>query len=242
MNQINESLRLTFSPKAIWRDMVSLKQATKGLLALMIGAQVLTFSLSADRSGLAWLTLWTGLAAVINLALVDQGKQSNFFWGLLCTAAWLIVAFHSRTFGDVFAQGFAFVMQFFGIRLWARARDGQGELKAKALSKPLALTVFILTIATYLVVLSISKHLHGLQIYLDSAVLPLNIVGQVLMTYGYRSQWLAWILVDVVQVTVWARNISVLDGSYAVSMLVLQIVMLVNALYGAWYWYQKSKN
>ncbi|MFC4761186.1 nicotinamide riboside transporter PnuC [Fructobacillus durionis] len=241
MNHTQSTMALTFSPRAIWSDLRKLKATTKWLLAVMIGAQVLTFALSSDRSGLAWLTLWTGFAAVINLALVDQGKQSNFFWGLLCTSAWLIVAFNSRTFGDVFAQGFAFIMQFFGIYLWAKVRDEDaGEIKPKKLSKQLAWAVLIITVITYLIVLTISKHLNGLQVYLDSAVLPLNIIGQVLMTYGYRSQWFAWILVDIVQVSVWAQNVFVLDGSYAVSMLVLQIVMLVNALYGAWYWYKHS--
>lgn len=240
MNQQN-TLALTFSPKAIIQDLVSLNKATKALLAVMVTAQLLTFVLSSDRSGLAWLTLATGLAAVINLALVDQGKQSNFFWGLLCTAAWMLVALHSRTFGDVFAQGFAFLMQFSGIYFWSRSRNSEkGELEFKKMSKLLAWSVLILTIATYLVVLTVSKHLNGLQVYLDSAVLPLNIIGQLLMTYGYRSQWFAWIAVDIVQVSVWAQNIFVLDGSYAVSMLVLQIVMLVNALYGSWHWYNRK--
>ncbi|CAK1232386.1 nicotinamide riboside transporter PnuC [Fructobacillus fructosus] len=241
MNQKSSTLALTFSPKAIWSDLISLNKATKAMLSVMVFAQLLTFLLSSDRSGLAWLTLWTGLAAVINLALVDQGKQSNFFWGLICTAAWMMVALHSRTFGDVFAQGFAFLMQFSGIYFWARARNSEkGELVFKKMSKTLAWSVLTLTILTYLVVLAISKHLNGLQVYLDSAVLPLNIIGQLLMTYGYRSQWFAWITVDIVQVLVWAQNIFVLDGSYAISMLVLQIVMLANALYGAWYWYTRK--
>ncbi|MBS9335226.1 nicotinamide riboside transporter PnuC [Fructobacillus sp. M1-13] len=241
MNQKETTLALTFHPKAIASDLLTLKKATKGLLLIMVGAQLLTFALSADRSNLAWLSLFTGLAAVTNLALVDQGKQSNFFWGLLATSAWLLVAFHSRTFGDVFAQGFAFIMQFYGIHLWGKARDAsKGELKVKKMTKGLVLTTLVLTVLTYLTVLMVSKHLHGLQVYLDSAVLPLNIVGQILMTYGYRFQWFFWILVDIVQVMVWSKNLFVLDGSYAVSMLVLQLVMLSNALYGTWYWYQKT--
>ncbi|MBS9338631.1 nicotinamide mononucleotide transporter [Fructobacillus sp. M2-14] len=241
MNQTKHTLALTFSPKAIVKDLVTLNKATWTMLAIMVGAQLLTFILSSDRSGLAWLTLATGLAAVINLALVDQGKQSNFFWGLICTAAWMMVALHSRTFGDVFAQGFAFLMQFSGIYFWSKSRNNErGELEFKQMTKALAWAVLAVTIITYLVVLTISKHLNGLQVYLDSAVLPLNIIGQLLMTYGYRSQWFAWIAVDIVQVTVWTQNFFVLDGSYAVSMLTLQIVMLINALYGAWYWYTRE--
>ncbi|MDF7637214.1 nicotinamide riboside transporter PnuC [Leuconostocaceae bacterium ESL0958] len=241
MNHNSNRWQLTFGPKAIVSDLLSLRQATKWLLLAMMVTQIGTFLLSADRSQLAWLTLWTGLAAVINLALVDQGKQSNFFWGLLCTATWMVVAYHSRTFGDVFAQGFAFIMQFFGIYFWSKNRNEEkGELTAKAMPKQLAALTVLATLVIYLTVLAISKQLNGLQVYLDSAVLPLNIIGQLLMTYGYRSQWFAWLAVDVIQVIVWSQNLLVLSGSYALSMLILQIVMLINALYGTWYWYRKQ--
>ncbi|CAH1851467.1 nicotinamide riboside transporter PnuC [Convivina intestini] len=242
MNHTKDVLRMTFGWKAILTDLLTLKKATKWLLLAMIASQVVTFIFSGDRSQLAWLTLWTGLATVTNLALVDQGKQSNFFWGLLCTSAWMIVALNSRTFGDVFAQGFAFIMQFFGIYFWSKHRNEQkGELIAKSMPKKLGLLTAIITIIVYIGVLMISKHLNGLQVYLDSAVLPLNIIGQVLMTYGYRSQWFAWLLVNLIQVIVWSQNIFILNGSYAVSMLVLQIVMLLNSIYGTWYWYNKQE-
>ncbi|NLS38424.1 ribosyl nicotinamide transporter [Fructobacillus tropaeoli] len=232
----------TMSPRRIAQDLVSLSRMTKALLLLMIIAQVATFLIGGSFNGMAWLTVSTGVSSLINLALVDQGKQSNYFWGLIGTATWMVVALFSRTYGDFTSQGFAFIMQFIGIAAWARYRGGaEKELPSRKLTLHTALITTLITILSYIAVVAFSKHFNGLQIYLDSAVLPLNIVGQILMTYGFRSQWIAWLASDVIQVIVWYRNIFLIHDAYASSMFVLQVIILINALYGTWYWYKKAK-
>ena len=47
------------------------------------------------------------------------------------------------------------------------------------------------------------------------------------MTYGYRSQWVAWIILDVIKVVIWFNQLSA-GGPGAMSMFVLQVVMLAN--------------
>ena len=51
-------------------------------------------------------------------------------------------------------------------------------------------------------------HTGGVQVRLDGTLLPLGIVGQILMTYGYRSQWVAWIILDVIKVVIWFNQLS----------------------------------
>ncbi|MFR5004325.1 MAG: nicotinamide mononucleotide transporter [Bifidobacterium dentium] len=60
----------------------------------------------------------------------------------------------------------------------------------------------ITTIVIYLIVVFVSSHTGGVQVRLDGTLLPLGIVGQILMTYGYRSQWVAWIILDVIKVVI----------------------------------------
>ncbi|MFQ8950487.1 MAG: nicotinamide riboside transporter PnuC [Bifidobacterium pseudocatenulatum] len=97
----------------------------------------------------------------------------------------------------------------------------------------------IATIVIYLIVVFVSSHTGGVQVWLDGTLLPLGIVGQILMTYGYRSQWVAWIILDVIKVVIWFNQLSA-GGPGAMSMFVLQVVMLANGFYGAWVWFHKS--
>lgn len=85
----------------------------------------------------------------------------------------------------------------------------------------------IATIVIYLIVVFVSSHTGGVQVWLDGTLLPLGIVGQILMTYGYRSQWVAWIILDVIKVVIWFNQLSA-GGPGAMSMFVLQVVMLAN--------------
>lgn len=58
--------------------------------------------------------------------------------------------------------------------------------------------------------------------YIDATLLPLGIAGQILMTYGMRSQWIIWIINDIVNVMIfWGNCITV--GAGAVTMLKLRV-------------------
>lgn len=221
----------------------TLKPHTKQLMTLMLLTTVVAFVLSKDFSLLGWIGLTTGIATVMNLILVDQGRFTNYSWGLLACVVWLIVALHNRLIGDIASQSFYFIMQFVGISVWHRQLDNQGEhteLESKKLTVLQAIFWLVVAIATYGIVLFTSSKLNGTQIFLDATLLPLGIVGQILMTYGYRSQWVAWIALDIVNVIIWFNQLNA-GGIAAASMFVLQIVMLLNAFYGAYLWFKPTE-
>ncbi|WP_288541868.1 nicotinamide riboside transporter PnuC [uncultured Bifidobacterium sp.] len=84
----------------------------------------------------------------------------------------------------------------------------------------------IATIVIYLIVVFVLSHTGGVQVWLDGTLLPLGIVGQILMTYGYRSQRVAWIILDVIKVVIWFNQLSA-GGPGAMSMFVLLIKSIV---------------
>ena len=113
------------------------------------------------------------------------------------------------------------------------------EVNARMFTWWQGILAVIATIVIYLIVVFVSSHTGGVQVRLDGTLLPLGIVGQILMTYGYRSQWVAWIILDVIKVVIWFNQLSA-GGPGAMSMFVLQVVMLANGFYGAWVWFHKS--
>ncbi|MCJ7968759.1 MAG: nicotinamide riboside transporter PnuC [Lactococcus lactis] len=71
--------------------------------------------------------------------------------------------------------------------------------------------------------------------------MPLAIVGQFLMTFGYRSQWIAWNIINIINIVIWYNQYLINGNSMALSMLILQIAMLFNSIYGWIIWFNKSK-
>ncbi|MBW3079109.1 nicotinamide riboside transporter PnuC [Bifidobacterium sp. 81T8] len=221
----------------------------------MLLAQIISFIFTGSYTAADWIGLVSGICIVFNLILVDRGRLTNYLWGFLGCATWLWVAVMNHLVGDIFSQIFYVVMQFVGVYVWQRQLDrqrnadtpadgksesvGSAEVKARNITWWQGLLAIVFTVAVYLIVVFTSHATGGVQIWLDGTLLPLGIIGQVLMTYGYRSQWIAWLLLDVIKVVIWWNQLAA-GGPGAMSMFVLQVVMLVNGFYGTWVWFHKD--
>ncbi|MHA8137674.1 nicotinamide riboside transporter PnuC [Lactobacillaceae bacterium Scapto_B20] len=238
VKRLPSDMRLILNPNRIIREIVTLKPFSLILMGLMVLTNVVIFIISGNFSTLGWIGLVTTISTVVNLILVDQGRVTNYFWGLISVTVWLIIAAENHLIGDIASQLFYWVMQFIGLSIWSAEMHHQAnhdELKAHKMTVKQGLTWVVLCILIYLVVLYFSKSLNGTQIYLDAALLPLGIVGQILMTYGYSSQWIAWIILNVLSLIIWFNQFQALSP-VAASMLGLQIIKLINSLYGYYLW------
>lgn len=243
MKNLEVGLKEALSLKRNVNEVKTLKKTTKAMMIVMLLAEVVAFVFGKNYGFTSWIGLITGIATVMNLILVDQARITNYSWGILSCAVWLLVALNNRLIGDICSQTFYLVMQFFGISIWHRdmsKQKNQEELEPKKIGWKKGLLITIGTIILYFIVLATSKTLHGTQVYLDATLLPLGIVGQILMTYGYKSQWLAWIIDDAVNVAIWSIQL-VHGGAGAITMFALQVIMLLNAFYGMYMWFKPRK-
>lgn len=242
MNNLKSGLKETFSfPRSI-QEIKTLKRTTKIMMYIMLLAETIAFIFGKDYSFTGWIGLITGIATVMNLILVDQARITNYSWGILSCAVWLLVALNNRLIGDICSQTFYLIMQFVGISIWHRDMTQQTnpqELEPKKLGWKKGILTMIGTIILYFIVLTTSKSLHGTQVYLDATLLPLGIAGQVLMTYGYASQFIAWNIINTINCIIWYNQLG--QNGSAITMFVLQIVMFINGLYGTYCWYKRNK-
>lgn len=234
-NNVTKIWNTFFAPKTLFNDFISLTKTAKSICALLIVTQLIAFFYAKDYSINGYLGFAVALFTIFNLILVDQNKLTNYTWGLPAAAFWLIVAINNKLIGDIASQSFYFVMQFVGMYVWAKNVD-----KIRKMTKTKAIFVALFTIALYGAVLFTSKSLNGNEVYLDALQLPLGIVGQVLMTYKYKAQWVAWLILDASTIVIWYSRLGA-GGAAATSMFVLQILMFVNAIYGAYKWNQAQK-
>ncbi|WP_236036906.1 nicotinamide riboside transporter PnuC [Bifidobacterium simiiventris] len=255
MNDLMNGVRNAVDPQRVVRELLDFKPGEFTLIGVMLLAQIISFIFTGSYTAADWIGLVSGICIVFNLILVDRGRLTNYLWGFLGCATWLWVAVMNHLVGDIFSQIFYVVMQFVGVYVWQRQLDrqrnadtpadgksesvGSAEVKARNITWWQGLLAIVFTVAVYLIVVFTSHATGGVQIWLDGTLLPLGIIGQVLMTYGYRSQWIAWLLLDVIKVVIWWNQLAA-GGPGAMSMFVLQVVMLVNGFYGTWVWFHKD--
>ncbi|MFT8425210.1 MAG: nicotinamide riboside transporter PnuC [Liquorilactobacillus sp.] len=238
-NNFSEALVQVFNLQRNILELKTLRRTTKIMMSIMLIATIISFIFGSDYTFSGWIGLITGIAVVLNLILVDQGRLTNYSWGVLGCIVWLIIAINNRLIGDIASQSFYLIMQFVGLYVWhsqIKKQTSNDELTSRSFSWLKGLFWLVVTFLIYFLVLFFSKKLNGTQIYLDATLLPLGIVGQVLMTYGYRSQWIAWIALDMVNIVIWYNQLQTVSPA-STSMFVLQIIMLINSLYGIYLWY-----
>ncbi|MFC4652535.1 nicotinamide riboside transporter PnuC [Lactococcus nasutitermitis] len=236
-----EGIRNSFNPKVIVKELTTLTGKDYLLLTILLASQVVAYILSGTFDTMSNLSLIVGLITIVNLILVNRGRLTNYTFGLISTIFWFVVAMRTHLVGDMFSQSYYLVMQFIGIYAWQKdlSETQKDEVTSKKITLPKALLSVIAFAIIYGIVLLTSHHLGGQQIFLDASLLPLAIISQLLMTYGYRSQWIGWILIDMINVVIWFNTLQT-TGSSVLGMFILQIAMLINAFYGAYLWFTKD--
>src|SRR5690606_16120122 len=74
----------------------------------------------------------------------------------------------------------------------------------------------------------------GTQPYIDALTLVMALVGQFLMLYRYREQWVFWGVLNVVSIYQWATLGNM-------SLVALYIAFLINNIYGVYMWSKETK-
>lgn len=243
MTNLKTALKHTFNLRNIVKEVTTLDRNDYMLLSVLCLAQVATFFIAGSYSIMSLTSLLVGVVTIFNVILVNRGRITNYFYGTIATIFWLAIALQSMLIGDVFSQLFYLIMQFVGLYFWQKQMNATdtSEVVPKKITLGKAVIAILGFIFIYVIVLSTSHHLGGQQIWLDSTLLPLAIISQILMTGGYRTQWIGWILIDAINVIIW-YNVLMTTGASVAGMFILQLLMLINAFYGAWLWFKPKKS
>lgn len=246
MNNLINGVKSAFNPKTVVSELATLNLKELLFLATWLIIQTVAFIATGDFSVMGWVGVATGLLTAISLILVNHGLITNYTFGFFSTAAWLVVAFHTRLIGDISSQVFYLIMQFIGIAIWYKQMQltNDGHVHARKLTPIKVVGIIVLTLVIYAINVKVAQHFNGTQIFLDATLLPLGIVGQILMTYGFLGQWFFWVSINLVNVVIWTNNFlgatSASKGAI-VSMLILNIFMLINSFYGTYCWVRDAK-
>lgn len=205
---------------------------------------LLVFTLINMYLFFAWsdslLGLITAMSGMLCVVLVAKGKISNYYFGIVQTMTYAYIAYGYGLYGEAMLNAlFYFPVQFLGIYLWNKnktVQDVKGEdIRIKRLTTSgwvyTLASVFVLTVAYGFFL----KYLGGNNVWIDAATNVLSITAQILMLKRFAEQWLLWVSVNILSITLWVSAL-IAQGGNDFSMLVMWTAFLVNSIYGYYNW------
>lgn len=222
--------------RLLWQDLFAGRSFYQWLYLLTLSVIPFVLGLTEGLDKPDWLSIfasWTGIVCVV---LVAEGRASNYLFGAINSAIYLLLSFEASFYGEVLTTVYFFLMQPIGLYTWLsnrindQVKDQVSHFEAKRLSlwgwvKYLALTALI-WLGMGMAYQSIGSH----RPYRDSVTDATNGIGQLLMTGLYREQWLFWIATNLFSIYLWWGSNIHIQGMYW--------VYTVNSLVG---WYQWNK-
>ena len=213
------------------------------------------------------LSALTGVACVV---LVAKGNINNWWWGLINSITYGIVAWVGGYYGDWMINWFFFIpTQIIIYFVWKNnfANADLGLVKMKRFNwKSSSLVVIGGVVATTVLalflqsadtwffkalarvspfygIISTKTGIPLLGPLMDSSTVVFQIIAEILLIACMSEQWIFWAATNVVSIAIWAI-IAIGDPTsyaYSIPTLVMWVAFLINSINGLVRWYKGSK-
>jgi len=198
-----------------------------------------------------WITITSGdnifgffvfLSGILCVVLVAKGSILNYPVGLFNTIGYAWIAWQNGLYGEV-AENLLFYlpMMVVGFFMWRKHID-DGIVVMRKLSNKAIIRLSVVCVAAIAVTGIVLSMIEGQNTpYIDAATNVLAVVATILMIRRYREQWVAYIIINVLSVTMWIIRMG--NGSPdGALMTVMWSAYLVNSIYGLYNWTKGLKN
>ena len=198
-----------------------------------------------------WITITSGdnifgffvfLSGILCVVLAAKGSILNYPVGLFNTIGYAWIAWQNGLYGEV-AENLLFYlpMMVVGFFMWRKHID-DGIVVMRKLSNKAIIRLSVVCVAAIAVTGIVLSMIEGQNTpYIDAATNVLAVVATILMIRRYREQWVAYIIINVLSVTMWIIRMG--NGSPdGALMTVMWSAYLVNSIYGLYNWTKGLKN
>lgn len=178
----------------------------------------------------------SAICGVLCVVLCATGKKSQYYFGFVNIATYIIIAMIGKFYGQVALNALYYLpTQFVGMYMWKKHMNDQtNAVKSKKMSAKQIVLYLLATILGITICHYILDILGGNQTWLDSTTLMISLVANALMVLRYKEQWALWIVVDAITVTMWFISGDLIQVS-------MWSVYLLNAFYGFFKWSKMNK-
>ena len=156
------------------------------------------------------------LLGFANIVLLIRRSVWNFPAAMAMVSCIGVVLFEAKLYAEAGLQVFFFVVNAWGWYLWSRAKDTDDRVPVRWLSWRDRLAWLAATLA---ISLSMGALLHrytdAALPWADSAVTGMSIAAQFMLSFRRIENWILWIVIDVVSITLYVmRDLPLLAVLY----------------------------
>ena len=226
MNKITTWLRNTF-----WTGYTPFERAfLYGMLAL----QLIVFYITPDSP----LSMIAGIAGVASVVMCAKGRLEFYFIGFIQNFTYMFLAWQNKFYLECGENLFYIITMIWGIFVWKanmnKNEDGTAEVRAKKFTPVQWILSIVGTIAATIAMGYVGTRIGSAQAYTDAATNVMAIFAQILMVRRYREQWIWWLVIDLLNIKMWA-----VVGDW--SMVAMYIAWTANCIYGWANWSKLNK-
>lgn len=211
---------------------------------LIISVAIITFL------GFLWndtlLGMISSIAGIICVVLVAKGKISSYLFGIIQCSTYGYISYTYGLYGESMLNLLFFLpSQFIGFYLWWKNRKNANQINgedvyAKRLNRKQWMYVLVFVVVSYIgysaFLAKVGANLAGL----DGLAVVLSVVAQLLLVLRFAEQWLMWIIINLITITLWIV-ILVRSGGNDWTLLAMWVAFLINSIYGYVNWLRISK-
>ena len=226
MNKITTWIRNTF-----WTGYTPFERAfLYGMLAL----QLIVFYINPDSP----LSMIAGIAGVASVVMCAKGRLEFYFIGFIQNFTYMYLAWQNKFYLECGENLFYIITMIWGIFVWkanmSKNEDGTAEVKAKKFTPAQWMMSIGGTIVATIAMGYVGTLIGSAQAYTDAATNVMAIFAQILMVCRYREQWIWWLVIDLLNIKMWA-----VVGDW--SMVAMYIAWTANCIYGWVNWSKLNK-
>lgn len=226
MNKITTWIRNTF-----WTGYTPFERAfLYGMLAL----QLIVFCINPDSP----LSMIAGIAGVASVVMCAKGRLEFYFIGFIQNFTYMFLAWQNKFYLECGENLFYIITMIWGIFVWKanmnQNEDGTAEVQAKKFTPVQWVLSVVGTIVATIAMGYVGTLIGSAQAYTDAATNVMAIFAQILMVRRYREQWIWWLVIDLLNIKMWA-----VVGDW--SMVAMYIAWTANCIYGWVNWSKLNK-
>lgn len=184
------------------------------------------------------LSIISAFAGVISVVLCAEGKISFYVFGYIQLLTYTFgIAIPNHLYGEIYENIFYFVTMIIGTYIWIknyRIKDGKGaNIAAKKLSTVGNIVMYSVMIIGTIILAFVLRGTDDPQPFFDAITTVPAFIAQIMLMFGYREQWVGWLIEDVTSVIMF-----ILIGNW---MMVAQYLFwTINCVYGWIEWTKHS--
>lgn len=208
---------------------------------------LLSFTVIILTLSILWKDTWYGTVASLTgiwcVVLTAKGKISNYYFGIVNVILYAVVAYQSKFYGEVMLNILYFLPMTIGaIFLWKKhkvSEDRPDDVRIITLEWKERILWFVGSVFAILGYTYLLYVLKGNLPWVDSITTVASIVAMIILARRAIEQWILWIFVDILTVVMWV--IAIKQGAGDITVLIMWIAYLINAVYGYMNWLKLLK-